>query len=1028
MNFEEMLEEYEKEMTLLISAHSEFMSQNANAKKQCQSAIAKCEEAVNIIVDEINKQEINKYTAKAFNELKDYFDAFNLHIVNPDFKGDTSLKNLYDNLNAVLSEKDKIVNKIHQLENEVQKREAEFNDRKQKLIRPVREEYLILTDNILVNMDLMNKEFVGASSLPSEIMIGNIIKPTNKTIENISNESFLRFPLTINVRDEGNIILQTDKSVSNESISRLVIAVLIKFFESFPYGTLSTGIINYTSFSCLDALHKAISKTEASLGDMIYEIRGVDQLIQDVTKRCADINGKLLVNGCSDIFKLYESGITTEKFQLVVIKDALRDISETNLRSLYSWIATYKKCGVRFIIVDDFDEDSYRGKSGQFKEIIEQIKSAGRLFSITDKVIKSDNHEQIELVSLVVANTDSDVYNYCSQYIKKSSATKQSFISYEKIGFGTNNNKTDSSISIPIAYNAPNIWNIEFHCTSKAPLANLIVGVPGTGKSRLIDAMILNGAIKYSPDELIFHLLDFKSGLSSNAYLLDCKIPHVKVVSRENKAEDADIILSSIISEQIERADEFKKYSVDSIAGYNKVAKKIMPRLIVVIDECQHIFEDESLAKKCEQIVREGRAFGIHLVLATQTITQQMMRTIKFVDGRYCFEITQADAEQLLNKEYAKRIAEISKANHKAFVTDFSSGEREIVKIEPAFDGDIDDDRSHRAAYAKQICQKWSQYPIDVFDVGNQESYFFDLTVQEKIKAIRGLQFFIGQNFQNRADIKLEFRNEKQSAVFLVNSQIGISENILSSLILQGAYKQLDMHVVNATGIKNVGELPLKLHLPANIVYSTESGYLQELYYFYSIFNNRMANPNMDYEPIIFVVNGLHNILDFTNNTKYVPVIEGNSESKDDIDVGRRLSFAERLKLQKDKPETSNKELIIYGKNSLMELLSNGYRVGIYLCCAIDSINVNNSSGSLFTSGDKNIIKQCNYKILDSDVGEDIRIVMEGSFREKMLLRMNNNICFMSEKQKNYYKIKYLQYDLNSQTTINVITKLLQGD
>jgi hypothetical protein len=112
---------------------------------------------------------------------------------------------------------------------------------------------------------------------------------------------------------------------------------------------------------------------------------------------------------------------------------------------------------------------------------------------------------------------------------------------------------------------------------------------------------------------------------------------------------------------------------------------------------------------------------------------------------------------------------------------------------------------------------------------------------------------------------------------------------------------------------------------------------------------------------------------------------------------------------------------MVAGKETFFELLSNSYRVGIYICCSADSVSMTNSSGQLFSSGDRNIIRQCKYKILDANAGEDVRNIMENSFKEKMLLRMNENVCFMSERQKNYYKIKYVQFDFATSDVNNLI-------
>ena len=216
------------------------------------------------------------------------------------------------------------------------------------------------------------------------------------------------------------------------------------------------------------------------------------------------------------------------------------------------------------------------------------------------------------------------------------------------------NSGDDEIIRIPVGLADTRIWEMEFSCSDKPPLASFIAGSPGTGKSALINAMIFNGAMKYSPDELVFHLIDFKKGLSSSIYAQNCKIPHVKVVATNNNNEDAHVILSNIGREIERRASLFRSYSAQMISDYNKISDKKLPRLIIVIDECQYIFEDDELAKFTEELVRIGRAFGIHLVMASQTITSKMEKTVKFIDGRYCYALAKSDEVKIMQIGFRK--------------------------------------------------------------------------------------------------------------------------------------------------------------------------------------------------------------------------------------------------------------------------------------------------------------------------------------------------------------------------------------
>lgn len=152
----------------------------------------------------------------------------------------------------------------------------------------------------------------------------------------------------------------------------------------------------------------------------------------------------------------------------------------------------------------------------------------------------------------------------------------------------------------------------------------LIGGTSGSGKSTLLHDIIINGAWLYSPDELQFILLDFKSvefGIYSG-------LPHVRVMSTKSDREYGSNVLAYITKEIEYRKKLFGRAS--SIEEYNDDSHHV-PRLLVIIDEFHNLFVNDgslgdlrdsnissAINKNLKKILKEGRAFGVHLLLATQ--------------------------------------------------------------------------------------------------------------------------------------------------------------------------------------------------------------------------------------------------------------------------------------------------------------------------------------------------------------------------------------------------------------------------
>lgn len=151
----------------------------------------------------------------------------------------------------------------------------------------------------------------------------------------------------------------------------------------------------------------------------------------------------------------------------------------------------------------------------------------------------------------------------------------------------------------------------------------LICGRSGSGKSNFLHVLIQNLAFYYDPDEVQLFLLDYKEGVEFNAYT-DPILEHARLVSVASSVGFGMSFLSWLCDEIQKRAELFKQFKVKDLSDYRKHEK--MPRLIVVIDEFQVLFSDnstkgkESVEGSLNTLLKKGRSYGVHLVLATQTM------------------------------------------------------------------------------------------------------------------------------------------------------------------------------------------------------------------------------------------------------------------------------------------------------------------------------------------------------------------------------------------------------------------------
>jgi hypothetical protein len=160
----------------------------------------------------------------------------------------------------------------------------------------------------------------------------------------------------------------------------------------------------------------------------------------------------------------------------------------------------------------------------------------------------------------------------------------------------------------------------------------LISGAVGKGKSNLLEVMIHSLCWRYSPKELELYLLDFKDGLTFKPYSdKEGKswLPHAKMLGLESDRDVGLAVLKDLENERLHRAELFRSAPDGGAKGYEEYRKKfpkeILPRVVLVIDEYQKLFEtnddiSEEAAALLENLVRQGRACAIHVVLASQSI------------------------------------------------------------------------------------------------------------------------------------------------------------------------------------------------------------------------------------------------------------------------------------------------------------------------------------------------------------------------------------------------------------------------
>jgi S-DNA-T family DNA segregation ATPase FtsK/SpoIIIE len=153
----------------------------------------------------------------------------------------------------------------------------------------------------------------------------------------------------------------------------------------------------------------------------------------------------------------------------------------------------------------------------------------------------------------------------------------------------------------------------------------IIVGRPGSGKSVLIHTMVAGMTTLHGPEQLELHLIDFKEGVEFKVYAAEA-LPHARTVAIESDREFGLSVLQSIADEMEERGRILRSERHVSLARARELSGRSLPRIVLVFDEFQVLFTQadktgQRAAQLLETIIRQGRGFGVQVVLATQSLS-----------------------------------------------------------------------------------------------------------------------------------------------------------------------------------------------------------------------------------------------------------------------------------------------------------------------------------------------------------------------------------------------------------------------
>jgi len=186
----------------------------------------------------------------------------------------------------------------------------------------------------------------------------------------------------------------------------------------------------------------------------------------------------------------------------------------------------------------------------------------------------------------------------------------------------------------------------------------LIAGTTGSGKSELLQTLIIGLAMAAPPSRTSFLLIDYKGGA---AFGLLADLPHTTGVVTDLDATLASRALMSLRAE-VRRREQFlaDRGATDMRALRAGAELRAPPSLVIVVDEFATLgAELPEFLTGLLDVAQRGRSLGLHLILATQrpsgVLTPAMKANIAL---RICLRVTDdADSVDVIDTAEAAHLS-----------------------------------------------------------------------------------------------------------------------------------------------------------------------------------------------------------------------------------------------------------------------------------------------------------------------------------------------------------------------------------
>ncbi len=462
----------------------------------------------------------------------------------------------------------------------------------------------------------------------------------------------------------------------------LMHALLLRCWTAMPAGKVRCTIIdavgrgeNFSAFMHL------VDHDEKLVDYRIWtELNQIDERLTNLTVHMENVLQKYLRNQYETLAEYNaQAGEVAEPFHFLVVAHFPINFSEDAARRLVSLASAGARCGIyTFVLVDTKQPMPHGFNLSDLENVCTILQWHDRRPHVPRE---EDHHAERDVCDgrFVWEDTDFSMFplelekmppaERCTELLKqvgdaavRSSKVEVPFEWIMPVKGAWWDEDSAKGIRVPIGrFGAQGKQLLELGQGTSQHV--LVAGKTGSGKSTLLHVLITQLAMFYSPREVELYLIDFKKGVEFKAYA-NSALPHARVIAVESEREFGLSVLQRLDAELSKRGEIYRTAGVNDLASYREYSEKHaelphLARIVLIVDEFQEFFiEDDKLAQESslllDRLVRQGRAFGMHVLLGSQTIggAYSLARsTIDQMAVRIALQCSEADAHLILSRD-----------------------------------------------------------------------------------------------------------------------------------------------------------------------------------------------------------------------------------------------------------------------------------------------------------------------------------------------------------------------------------------